>query len=36
MKKAMKVWTPQGIQQTIPNGLAQKGEGLWDPSTNDI
>ena len=32
----MKVWTPQGIQMGEPNGLAQKGEGLWDPSTNDV
>lgn len=31
-----KVWTPQGVKIGIPNGLAQKGESLWDPSTNDI
>lgn len=36
MKTKMKVWTPQGIQMGEPNGLAQKGEGLWDPSTNDV
>lgn len=31
-----KIWTPQGVKIGIPNGLAQKGESLWDPSTNDI
>ena len=31
-----KVWTPQGLKYGVPNGLAQKGESLWDPSTNDI
>lgn len=31
-----KVWTPQGVKIGIPNGFAQKGESLWDPSTNDI
>lgn len=36
MKRTMKIWTPQGVQTGVPNGLAQKGEGLWDPSTNDV
>lgn len=36
MKTLKHVWTPQGLQNTIPNGYAQKGESLWDPSTNDI
>lgn len=36
MKTLQKVWTPQGIQAGVPNGYAQKGESLWNPSTNDI
>lgn len=34
--KVGKVWTPEGLQYGIPNGIAQKGEGLWNPSTNDV
>ena len=32
----MKTWTADGIQDIIPNGIAQKGEGLWNPSTNSV
>ena len=34
--KTGKVWTPDGIKTGIPNGVAQKGESLWNPSTNSV
>ena len=34
--KVGKVWTPDGIKYGMPNGLAQKGEGMWNPSTNSV
>lgn len=31
-----KVWTAHGLMNVEPNGIAQKGESLWNPSTNAV
>ena len=34
--KEGRVWTAHGLKDVEPNGVAQKGESRWNPSTNSV